>query len=142
MTKPTNPAIPLRTKRKPAAVAAGSPAAIDVPKAAVKARRKAAAATVVPPAPVETRYPVKKVATANICGFLGAIQQAKSILTNSRGFGEAIDHLNRLEAKARSEATTAIHAELKARRVKPEGLNIGTSMSDASGLEIITSKMQ
>ena len=142
-------------KKKVAAVATPAPVEVAKPKVAPKhavklavpaipvtanraQRRKAPAA--VPVATVEPKfYPVKKTATASLTGSLSAIQQARSVLMNSRGFGEAIDTLIRLEAQAREQLVTAVNAEMKDRRVKTDGFNIGTE-SKPDGVHIVLTK--
>lgn len=89
-------------------------------------------------APVETRIATKKTRTASLSGSLMAYQQALSILSQSRSFGEAIDQLNRLEAQARTELITSIHEELKARRIKTDNVGIRTDAT-TEGVFIVLS---
>jgi len=70
---------------------------------------------------------------------LSAIQQARSVLMNARGIGEAIDTLNRLEAQAREQLVTAVNDELKTRRIKADAFNIGTE-SKPDGVYIVLTK--
>lgn len=89
--------------------------------------------------PQVTRIVVKKTRTAHISGCLGTIQQAQGILTNARSFGEALDTLNRLEAQARGELLAAVGDELKGRRIKTDGMGIGTE-STPEGINILLTK--
>lgn len=91
-------------------------------------------------APQVTKIAVKRTSTAHISGCVGSFQQARDILANSRGIGEAIDQLNRLEASARHELLTAIGDELKGRRIKTDGLGIGTE-NGPEGLQIVLTKI-
>jgi hypothetical protein len=75
-------------------------------------------------APSEQRFPMKKASTGYAAGYLTATQQFKSILTNKRSFGEALDELNRIEAEVRGKLVEGIDAEIK--RVKRDGYNVLT----------------
>ena len=139
-------------KKKVAAVATPAPVAVAKPKVAPKRavklavpaipatanraqRRKAPAVAQVE----KTFHPVKKTTTASLTGSLSAIQQARSVLMNARGIGEAIDTLNRLEAQAREQLVTAVNDELKTRRIKADAFNIGTE-SKPDGVYIVLTK--
>jgi hypothetical protein len=89
--------------------------------------------------PFRKSYPVAKTSTASLCGSVAAMQQAISVLSQSQGIGAAIDSLNRLEAQARQQLAEAITGELKTRRVKTTGLNVGTE-SKPDGVHIVLTK--
>jgi len=139
-------------KKKVAAVATPAPVALAKPKVAPKRAVKLAVPAIpatanraqrrkVPAvAQIEkTFHPVKKTTTASLTGSLSAIQQARSVLMNARGIGEAIDTLNRLEAQAREQLVTAVNDELKTRRIKADAFNIGTE-SKPDGVYIVLTK--
>jgi len=148
-------------KKKVAAVATPAPVAVAKPKVAPKRAvkpspelGKALKAIAAIPATAnraqrrkvpavaqieKTFHPVKKTTTASLTGSLSAIQQARSVLMNARGIGEAIDTLNRLEAQAREQLVTAVNDELKTRRIKADAFNIGTE-SKPDGVYIVLTK--
>jgi hypothetical protein len=144
-------------KKKVAAPATPAAVAVAAPKVAPKGAVKLAVQTPAdtlkevattptkaprakkPAAPFRKSYPVSKTSTASLCGSLSAMQQARSILMNARGIGEALDTLTRLEAQARDQLSTAVTGELKARRVKTTGLNVGTE-SKPDGVHIVLTK--
>ena len=140
-------------KKKVAAVATPAPVAVAKPKVAPKRAVKLAVPAIpatanraqrrkVPAvAQIEkTFHPVKKTTTASLTGSLSAIQQARSVLMNARGIGEAIDTLNRLEAQAREQLVTAVNDELKTRRVKTDAFNIGTESKPDGVYIVLTAK--
>lgn len=100
-------------------------------------RRKVAAA--IPAAPEQKFIPVKKTTTASLTGTVSALQQARAVLLNSRGLGEAVDSLNRLETQAREQLISAIGDELKRGRVKSDGFAISTE-SKPDGVHIVLTK--
>ena len=118
-------------KKASSPVAPTTPAAVAVPPAKVSPKK--------PGAPFRKSYPVAKTITASLCGSLTAIQQARSVLRASNGIGAALDELARLEAQARQQVSEAVAGELKARRVKTIGLNIGTE-SKPDGVHIVLTK--
>jgi hypothetical protein len=120
----------------PAAVAVVAPKVEPKKLAAIPAT---ASRTKKPAAPFRKSYPVAKTSTASLCGSLSAMQQAHGILMNARGIGEALDALTRLEAQAREQLSAAVIGELKARRVKTTGLNVGTE-SKPDGVHIVLTK--
>jgi hypothetical protein len=109
--------------------------------AAVPAIPQTASRTKKPAVPFRKSYPVAKTSTASLCGSLSAMQQARGILMNARGIGEALDSLMRLEAQAREQLSAAVTGELKTRRVKVTGLNVGTE-SKPDGVHIVLTKPQ
>jgi hypothetical protein len=111
-----------------------TPAAVEMAAPKVAAKRAAKVAM-----PFRKSYPVAKTSTANLSGHLSALQHARNVLHSARGIGEALDTLNRLEATARAQLSEAVTAELKTRRVKTTGLNVGTE-SKPDGVHIVLSK--